>query len=54
MCCFNPSDFYLWLHFKTVAHFAPIENEVTLQQIIFDTSKAIRNRLVTLKFCDSL
>jgi hypothetical protein len=27
---------------------------VTLQQIIFDTSKAIRNRLVTLKFCDSL
>jgi len=34
-------------------HLAPIENEETLHQIIFDASKTILSLPVTLKLCES-
>jgi hypothetical protein len=39
---FNPLDFYLWGHLKTLVCAAPVDNEEALHQRIVDACKTIR------------
>jgi len=43
------SDFYLWRNLKAWAYWAPIENEETLDQRIFDACQTIRSRSGTFE-----
>jgi hypothetical protein len=44
-CSFNlsPPDFYLWKQLKTLVYSAPIENEETFYQCIFDACQTTYN-----------
>jgi hypothetical protein len=40
---FDPLDFYLWGHLKTLVYAAPVDNKEAIHHLIVDACQTIRN-----------